>query len=533
MSAVVDFVEDAFEFVGDVIEDVGDVISDVVEVAVDVVEDVGDFVGNAVEAALDDPVGTIAKVAAVATGNAWALPYISAGSVIVNGGSLEDAIIAGGTTYIAQGVVDYINAPAPGSLDYGPSIPDTSVTPYTIVPGDFDYGPPNITVEDLYRQYAGREADPGGLAFWEAGFGDTIDANEIASFQQAVADARAAGTEPQPVAPGEAPYDPYTDEGPSQPNPNVPTAPGDAVPDAPEIEVVGPRPPGDTVPDLGEITITGTRPVVPDLGEIVITGTRPPPDDDVPEIVITAPYTPPPVDSTVVPVDVTPPVDVTTPPVDVTTPPVDLTPYIPILVTPPAPPRPPPITPRTPYVPPAVTPNVIGNMLNPGYIKPTAFYNTTDPAQSQFYWGGHGPQFGPEFNAEAYNQVAAPDTPFGIPQVAGPLSPEDYAAIAAGTYQPPAAQAPATRAEAYRAPTQTAPSYGQVQVGGPVAPAATVGGRSSSMYTPEQIAYLNYTLGPDWQARQERAALDGDYSTIVDIGNQINRALAPVSETPS
>lgn len=53
-----------------------------------------------------------------------------------------------------------------------------------------------LTVEDLYRQYAGRESDPSGKAFWEAGFGETIDANEVASFINAVAEARAQGTEP-------------------------------------------------------------------------------------------------------------------------------------------------------------------------------------------------------------------------------------------------------------------------------------------------------------------------------------------------
>jgi len=53
-----------------------------------------------------------------------------------------------------------------------------------------------LTVEDLYRQYAGRESDPSGKAFWEAGFGETIDANEVASFINAVAQARAQGTEP-------------------------------------------------------------------------------------------------------------------------------------------------------------------------------------------------------------------------------------------------------------------------------------------------------------------------------------------------
>lgn len=52
------------------------------------------------------------------------------------------------------------------------------------------------TVEDLYQQYTGGAGDPEGLTFWKAGFGDTIDANEVASFQRSVAEARAQGTEP-------------------------------------------------------------------------------------------------------------------------------------------------------------------------------------------------------------------------------------------------------------------------------------------------------------------------------------------------
>jgi len=41
------------------------------------------------------------------------------------------------------------------------------------------------TVEDLYREILGREPDAGGLAYWQQGFGDTIDPNEVASFKQA------------------------------------------------------------------------------------------------------------------------------------------------------------------------------------------------------------------------------------------------------------------------------------------------------------------------------------------------------------
>jgi hypothetical protein len=127
MSAVTNFVEDTFDFVGDVFESVGDAIEDVAGVAFDIVEGVGNVVGDVVEGALNDPVGTIAKVAAVATGNAWALPYISAGSVIVNGGDLGDAILAGGLTYAVQGAVNYVggaDAAVPGDFDYGPSIPN-------------------------------------------------------------------------------------------------------------------------------------------------------------------------------------------------------------------------------------------------------------------------------------------------------------------------------------------------------------------------------------------------------------------------
>ena len=40
-------------------------------------------------------------------------------------------------------------------------------------------------VTDLYRDILGREPDAEGLAFWQQGFGDTVDPNEIASFTQA------------------------------------------------------------------------------------------------------------------------------------------------------------------------------------------------------------------------------------------------------------------------------------------------------------------------------------------------------------
>jgi hypothetical protein len=101
MGAVADFVEDTFDFVGDVVESIGDVAESVIEAAADAVEDVADTVSNVVESALDDPIGTIASVAAVATGQYYLLPAISAGRVVANGGDLDDALKSAAITYVA------------------------------------------------------------------------------------------------------------------------------------------------------------------------------------------------------------------------------------------------------------------------------------------------------------------------------------------------------------------------------------------------------------------------------------------------
>jgi hypothetical protein len=59
--------------------------------------------------------------------------------------------------------------------------------------------------------------------------------------------------------------------------------------------------------------------------------------------------------------------------------------------------------------------------LNPGYMQPTDFYNTTSPVQSHYYWGGHPYQPGPTFNQQLYNTVPnAPGTPWGLQQSFNP-----------------------------------------------------------------------------------------------------------------
>jgi hypothetical protein len=56
-----------------------------------------------------------------------------------------------------------------------------------------------LTVEQLYQQYAGRAADPGGLAYFSQLFGPTIEPDEVARFQTAIGEARAQGSEPAPA----------------------------------------------------------------------------------------------------------------------------------------------------------------------------------------------------------------------------------------------------------------------------------------------------------------------------------------------
>jgi hypothetical protein len=104
MSAVVEAIGNA---VGDVVEFVGDVGETVVQAAGDVVEVVGDVAEGVVQGAIDDPLGTIAKVG-TAIYAPYLLPVVSAGVVVANGGDIEDALIAGATSYVTQGITSGI-----------------------------------------------------------------------------------------------------------------------------------------------------------------------------------------------------------------------------------------------------------------------------------------------------------------------------------------------------------------------------------------------------------------------------------------
>jgi hypothetical protein len=104
MSAVVSFVEDAFDAVGDVFEAVGDVVEDVVDFVGDAVEKVGDVV----QAVIDDPLPVLLSVAGSFVGIP---PAITMGAVTAaRGGDLEDIALSMGTAYFAPSVGNAISS---------------------------------------------------------------------------------------------------------------------------------------------------------------------------------------------------------------------------------------------------------------------------------------------------------------------------------------------------------------------------------------------------------------------------------------
>ena len=91
MSFIIETFEDIVEFVDDsvdfVVDDVADPIFDTVVAVIE-----------------DDPVKAIAQIAAVATGQAWALPLIEGADVAQNGGDVGDVLEAAAKVYVAQQV---------------------------------------------------------------------------------------------------------------------------------------------------------------------------------------------------------------------------------------------------------------------------------------------------------------------------------------------------------------------------------------------------------------------------------------------
>jgi hypothetical protein len=167
-------------------------------------------------------------------------------------------------------------------------------------------------------------------------------------------------------------------------------------------------------------------------------------------------------------------------------------------------------------------------------MAPQDFYNTYDPAQAKFNWGGGGFQTGPVFDPVAYNQAYASDTPWGLQQMARPLTAAQMADIVAGRpYVAGPIAAQATRREAYN-PASMAGGQNVYQV-----PRLGAGSQGTTTTTPvgtttpvntAQQALIVKQLGADWMQRQQAAAAAGDWATYNQIQSIVNSIINPIVE---
>ena len=93
-------VKKAVDIVEDVVDDVVDVIEDAADWVVDeIVDPIVDMGQDIIKYASDNPLETLAKMAAYATGNAWMIPLIDGASVAAKGGDLGDVVKASAISY--------------------------------------------------------------------------------------------------------------------------------------------------------------------------------------------------------------------------------------------------------------------------------------------------------------------------------------------------------------------------------------------------------------------------------------------------
>jgi hypothetical protein len=106
MGAVADVVGDIGGAIFEPIKQIGNIAESAVREVGHAAESVGREIGKVGQAAINDPIGTIAKVAAIVTQQYWALPLISAADVMAHGGDLGQAALAAGVSYVAAGIAD-------------------------------------------------------------------------------------------------------------------------------------------------------------------------------------------------------------------------------------------------------------------------------------------------------------------------------------------------------------------------------------------------------------------------------------------
>jgi hypothetical protein len=136
-----------------------------------------------------------------------------------------------------------------------------------------------------------------------------------------------------------------------------------------------------------------------------------------------------------------------------------------------------------------------------------------------------GYQEGPTFNAQAYNQAPGAETPYGLQQLARPLTQAQIADLIAGRPIRQATVAPATRFEAYNPASMITPNATNVyQL--PVIPTTTFSPGGVSPVKPndpvraqlaydQQVALAQGNTDLYWQIQAKLDALDNPTTSNV------------------
>jgi hypothetical protein len=164
-------------------------------------------------------------------------------------------------------------------------------------------------------------------------------------------------------------------------------------------------------------------------------------------------------------------------------------------------------------------------------------------AQSKFNWGMKGYQVGPKFDAQAYNQAPGSATPWGLQQLAKPLTSAQIADLIAGrpmSQQPVAA--PATRAQAYNPASMITPNATNVYQlptvrTTPVSSNAAVSAGPTALeqqlaYDQQQaLAQGDNALYWDIQARLD-ALKNGTATAVAPVAPPVAPVQQPVAQQP-
>ena len=113
MSFVVNALSSVVEWVGDAVESVAEFIVE------DIISPVLEFTGDFIEGFFEDPLAAIAKIAAIATGQTWAIPLIDGAKVAADGGDLGDVLKATATSYVTQQAGQAFGEYAAGTETFG------------------------------------------------------------------------------------------------------------------------------------------------------------------------------------------------------------------------------------------------------------------------------------------------------------------------------------------------------------------------------------------------------------------------------